>query len=119
MVILSTHIAGDVEDTASRILLIVKGELRWDGTPEALIARAHGRVFETLVSDAEARAMSRRYRITTRVRTAAGIRIRGVVRAGEELPGRDVEPTLEEAYLAEASEGAGAAGKLLVPEDAV
>ena len=105
VVILSTHIAGDVEDTASRILLIVRGELRWDGTPEALIARAQGRVFETLVSDPEARAMSRRYRITTRVRTASGIRIRGVARPGEELPGAIVEPTLEEAYLAEASEG--------------
>jgi ABC-type multidrug transport system ATPase subunit len=105
VVILSTHIAGDVEDTASRILLIVKGTLRWDGTPDALIARARGRVFETLVTEADARAMSRRYRITTRVRTASDIRIRGVVRMDEELPGPAAEPNLEEAYLAEASEG--------------
>ena len=106
VVILSTHIAGDVESTASRILLIVKGELRWDGTPEALTGRAWGRVFETVVNDADARTLSRRYRITTRVRTPSGIRIRGVVPEGEALPGASVEPTLEEAYLAEATEGA-------------
>jgi ABC-type multidrug transport system ATPase subunit len=105
VVILSTHIAGDVESTASRILLVVQGVLRYDGTPESLIARANGRVFEAVVDDTEARAMSRRYRITTRVRTARGIRIRGVVRDGEPLPGTVVEPTLEEAYLAEATEG--------------
>ena len=106
VVILSTHIAGDVEETASRILLIVKGVLRWDGTPDALITRAEGRVFETVASDADARALSRRYRITTRVRTPHGIRLRGVVRADEPLPGNAVQPTLEEAYLAEATEGA-------------
>ncbi|HYR28337.1 MAG TPA: ATP-binding cassette domain-containing protein, partial [Thermoanaerobaculia bacterium] len=105
VVILSTHIAGDVESTAARILLIVKGVLRWDGTPETLITRALGRVFETIVSDADARTLSRRYRITTRVRTPQGIRLRGVVREGEPLPGTMVEATLEEAYLAEATEG--------------
>src|SRR5688500_13101572 len=63
------------------------------------------RVFEKLVRHAEARTMSRRYRLSTRVRTASGIRIRGVVRVDEELPGAAVEPTLEEAYLAEATEG--------------
>ena len=100
IIIVSTHIASDIESTASRILLLVRGTLRWDGTPGALIAAARGRVFETTVSDAEARAMSRTYRVTKRVRTQQGIRIRGVARIDQELPGTPVEPTLEEAYLA-------------------
>jgi ABC-2 type transport system ATP-binding protein len=105
IVILSTHIASDVESTASRILVLVRGTLRWDGTPDALIAAARGRVFEAIVGDAEARALSRRRRVTKRVRTHDGIRIRAVVREHDSLEGAAVEPTLEEAYLAMASEG--------------
>jgi ABC-type multidrug transport system ATPase subunit len=101
IIILSTHIAGDVESTASRLLLLARGQLRWDGTPEELIRRARGRVFETIAGDAEARELTRSTRITTRVRVAGGLRLRGLVAPGEALPGPAAEPTLEEAYLAE------------------
>jgi ABC-2 type transport system ATP-binding protein len=101
IIILSTHIAGDVEATASRILLLTKGTLRWDGAPDALIARARGRVFDAVVHESEARAMTTTFRVTTRQRVAGGIHVRGVVPEGVALPGVAAEPTLEEAYLAE------------------
>ena len=100
IVILSTHIAGDVETAASRILLLEHGVLRYDGSPEALVQRARGRVFESVVSESDARSLSRRFSVTTRVRVREGIRIRAVVREGDDLPGAAVDPTLEEAYLA-------------------
>jgi ABC-2 type transport system ATP-binding protein len=101
IIILSTHIASDVEATAARLLLLSRGRLVWDGTPEALIARADGRVFETIVDDATARELTRVHHITTRVRLPGGVRLRGIIAAGESLPGPRVEATLEEAYLAE------------------
>jgi ABC-2 type transport system ATP-binding protein len=101
IIILSTHIAGDVEATASRILLLAKGTLRWDGTPDQLIARARGRVFDLVVAESEVRALTHQFRVTTRHRVAGGIHVRGVVPAGATLPGAAAEPTLEEAYLAE------------------
>jgi ABC-type multidrug transport system ATPase subunit len=100
IIILSTHIAGDVEATASRILLLTKGTLRWDGTPAELIDLARGRVFDVVVPEADARSMTQRYRVTTRQRLAGGIHMRGVVPEGVPLPGTSAEPTLEEAYLA-------------------
>ncbi len=69
--------------------------------PHALIARARGRVFDTIVGDTEARELTHHYRITTRVRLAGGVRLRGIASEGEALPGPSTEPTLEEAYLAE------------------
>jgi ABC-2 type transport system ATP-binding protein len=105
IVILSSHIASDVETTATRLLLLSQGELRWQGPVEALLARARGRVFETIVTEAELRQLSQRYRITARVRVAEGIRIRGVAVEGEPLPGDEAQPTLEEAYLSEVSTG--------------
>ncbi len=101
IVLFSTHIASDIEAAASRILLLHRGQLRFDGTPEELAERARGRVFRALVSDAELAEFSALYRITARVRTLEGIRVRAVARAGQAIGGEPVEPNLEEAYLAE------------------
>jgi ABC-2 type transport system ATP-binding protein len=106
IVILSSHIASDVETTAMRLLLLARGELRYDGSVAGLLARARGRVFESVVSDADLRALVGQYRITARVRVASGIRIRGVAAEGQALPGATSDPSLEEAYLAEVSTGA-------------
>jgi len=101
IVLFSTHIASDVEAAASRILLLHRGHLHFDGTPEELIARAHGRVFAALVTDAEIAAFGHRYRVTARVRRLEGLQVRAVARPGDTLAGTQVEPNLEEAYLAE------------------
>jgi ABC-type multidrug transport system ATPase subunit len=101
IVIFSTHIASDVEAAASRILLLYKGKLRFDGPPEELTARARGRVFSALVPDADLLDFGRRYRVTSRVRVLEGIQVRAIARPREELAGEAVEPDLEEAYLAE------------------
>jgi ABC-type multidrug transport system ATPase subunit len=101
IVLFSTHIASDVEAAASRILLLHRGRLRFDGTPEELIAGARGQVFAALVTDAGMAAFSRRYRVTARVRRLDGLQVRAVARPGDPLGGPPVEPNLEEAYLAE------------------
>lgn len=104
IVLLSTHLAGDVERAAGRILLVVGGRIRFDGSPETLLSRARGRVFTAVLPDEALREAGRLHRITARVRVPTGIRVRGVARAGEPLAGEAVEPTLEEAYLAAATE---------------
>ncbi len=101
VVVFSTHIASDVEAAASRILLLHRGRLRFDGTPEELEARAYGRVFSALVPDDELLDFGRRYRVTSRVRVLEGIQVRAIARPDQELAGEPVEPNLEEAYLAE------------------
>lgn len=100
IILLSTHIASDIEAVATRLLVLDHGQLRFDGIPTDLLVRVHGRVFETTITDRELLEVSHRYRLTRRVRVLDGIRVRGVVRPGEPLPGKSVEPHLEEAYLA-------------------
>ncbi|HEX3127086.1 MAG TPA: efflux RND transporter permease subunit [Thermoanaerobaculia bacterium] len=101
VVLFSTHIASDVEAAASRILLLHRGRLRFDGTPEELVDRARGRAFRALIGDADLAEFGRRYRVTARVRTLEGIKVRAVARPGDTAGGEVVEPNLEEAYLAE------------------
>ncbi|HEY0556421.1 MAG TPA: ATP-binding cassette domain-containing protein, partial [Thermoanaerobaculia bacterium] len=107
VVVFSTHIASDVEAAASRILLLHRGRLRFDGTPEELEARARGRVFSALVADADLLDFGRRYRVTSRVRVLEGIQVRAIARPHEEPAGDPVEPNLEEAYLAEIDRAGG------------
>jgi ABC-type multidrug transport system ATPase subunit len=101
IIVFSTHIASDVEAVASRLLLLHGGRLRFDGEPRQLVERARGRVFEAIVGDADLVEVAHRYRVTSRVREREGVRVRAVVAPGEALPGAAVEPSLEEAYLAE------------------
>jgi ABC-type multidrug transport system ATPase subunit len=100
IVVFSTHIASDVESTAHLILLLYGGHLLFSGTPVELAATARGRVFETTVCEAELRELERRHRLTLRIRTAEGVKVRGVAGdPAEPLPGPAVEPSLEEGYL--------------------
>jgi hypothetical protein len=62
--------------------------------------RARGRAFRALIGDADLAEFGRRYRVTARVRTLEGIKVRAVARPGDS-GGEVVEPNLEEAYLAE------------------
>lgn len=100
IIIFSTHIASDVAAAASRILLLQEGKLLFDGAAEGLLDSASGRVFETVLSDGELRSFSHTYRVTTRVRTEQGIRVRAVMFGDQPLAGNLVKPNLEEAYLA-------------------
>ncbi|MCM2315729.1 MAG: efflux RND transporter permease subunit [Thermoanaerobaculia bacterium] len=110
IVVLSTHIAGDVEATCSRVLLLHRGRLRFDGTPDELISLAEGQVFETVVTDHEAAVIAHDCRITRRIRVLDGVRIRGVVTKGAALPGPAVTPSLEDAYLVQIELAAGTGG---------
>ena len=49
IVILSTHIVSDIEAVASRILLLQQGSLIFNDSPEELIARARGCVWEYML----------------------------------------------------------------------
>ena len=118
IILFSTHIASDVAAAASRIMVLHLGRLRFDGPAGGLIARARGRVVRVTVSDAELQAISRRHRVTTRVRTATGVQLRLVLRPGERPPpgALEVDPNLEEAYLAlMAALGAATCGEASVP----
>ena len=98
IVLLSTHIVSDVEATASRIVMMGQGRLLADATPESLLDRARGRVWECDVPAAEVEAMRARHLVGATLRR--GDRVLARLVSGEPPAGaRSVEPTLEDAYL--------------------
>ena len=95
LVLLSTHIIEDVQSVCSRLLVLHRGRLRFDGPPEELIRAAEGHVgtFDETGGERE-----EGLHITARVNTARGVACRAVAEA---LPSyvQPAEPTLEDAYL--------------------
>jgi ABC-2 type transport system ATP-binding protein len=86
-VLLSTHQTEDVAMLCHRVIVMVRGSIRFEGTPAELTARAAGRVWSSTARDPGARAGWR---------TGTGsFRNVGDPPKGAEL----LEPTLEDGYL--------------------
>ena len=98
IVILSTHIVSDVEATATDIALIAKGSLVAHATPEALLLRVEGKVWEWVVPSTELTAAKLKFLISSTTRRSDGVHVRVL---GDEPPAgaKPVAPNLEDAYL--------------------
>lgn len=95
IVILSTHIVSDMEAVASRILMLQHGNLIFNDSPEELIARAKGCVWEYTLPSLQENIKG----ISSMVQTETGIHIRQVSREKPEKQAISVNSTLEDACL--------------------
>ncbi len=100
LVIVSTHIVSDVESIAGEIAVVRAGRLVTSGPPEALMRKAGGTAWETVLAPGEFESVRERLTISSLLRRGDGVHLRVVA---AERPLRDavaVEPDLEDAYLA-------------------
>lgn len=95
IVILSTHIVSDIEAVASRILLLQQGSLVFNGSPEELIEKAKGCVWEYMLPSLQENMKG----ISSMVQTEKGIHIRQVSRKKPWEQAVPVNSTLEDACL--------------------
>jgi ABC-type multidrug transport system ATPase subunit len=99
VVLLSTHIVGDVEAVASRLVLLRAGQIIADTTPQELLNRAAGEVWEVTMDQATALRVQAVNRVTTMISKPAGIYLR-IISATCPYEGATLaEPNLEEAVL--------------------
>ncbi len=99
IVILSTHIVSDAESTATRIAIINKGQLLIDATPERLLQKAEGKVWEWVISSTELISIRQQYIISSTVRRGDGVHIRVIADTPPSNTASSVAPNLEDAYL--------------------
>lgn len=95
IVILSTHIVSDIEAVASRILMLQHGNLIFNDSPEELLAKVRGCVWEYTISSLQGNMNG----ISNMVQTETGIHIRQVSREKPEKQAVSVNSTLEDACL--------------------
>ncbi len=102
IVILSTHIVGDISSSCDDMALLDNGRIRFRGQPAQLIAQAAGYVWQTTVPSSQVAAVEAKHKVVSAVRRSAGVTLR-LLGDGEtvtELPAlQPEEPTLEDAYI--------------------
>lgn len=99
IVILSTHIVGDIEATCENIAVLNQGEILYQGTVEQMLENAQGKIYTAEISKKELETMKQRYTVTGMLTMGAHINVRFV---SEEPPFPGAEPAqanVEDAYM--------------------
>ena len=100
VVILSTHIVEDIAHSCRNLALIDEGKVFYTGSPEALVESVRGKVWDLMVEDETAwHEFRRHYTVGGQSYTAEGIRLRIVTDQKPAENAKQVEPSLEDAYL--------------------
>ena len=100
IVILSTHIVSDVEAVATSIAIMAHGQLIAHAAPETLLASVSGKVWEVVVASADLPALRQKHLISSTARRGDGVHARVVADVAPGREARQLEPSLEDAYLA-------------------
>jgi len=99
IVILSTHIVGDIESSCSRLAIMRKGSMLFHGTQEELLERATGSVWTVVVPEDRLGAVRSAHLVVSARRIHAGQEVR-LISAERPFPEAEaVPPGLEDAYM--------------------
>jgi ABC-type multidrug transport system ATPase subunit len=99
IIILSTHIIGDVEAVASRLVILQAGHMLAETTPERLLADTTGKVWSVTTDQSTAMQLQTMYPVSTMVSQKGGVTLRLVSLARPHEAAVVADPSLEEAYL--------------------
>lgn len=103
VIILSTHIVGDVAASANDLALLRKGEVLFHGPPRELVASVGGKVWWVEAPDEKVRELQNQVPVIALERTAHGVRAR--ILSAEPAPlfpalhFEPASPNLEDAYI--------------------
>lgn len=99
IIILSTHIVGDISSVCRDLALLNNGCLMYKGSPEELVEKARGHVWQVQTSGIEYEMLKEKYAVTSTIPSAEGWEIQLV---GDQLgiaSAVPIDPNLEHAYV--------------------
>ena len=99
VIILSTHIVGDISSTCTDMALMNKGILSYKGAPEKLIEMARGNVWKISATDTEYHEIQEKYPIISSIPSDEGWEVQVVSKEINGYLGEKIEPNLEHAYV--------------------
>ena len=100
IVILSTHIVGDIEATCENIAIMNDGEILWQGTVPELIRGAEGKVFTVNAGKKDLPRIRQQYVVTGMLVQNEHTTVRVISEMTPDLQGiMPVEPKVEDAYV--------------------
>ena len=99
IIILSTHIVGDISSTCSQMALLNEGELVYDGPPDQLVSHAKGFVWQAQVSQEQYNNLKENVPIISTIPSGTGWEIQFVGEKPDEIEAEEMHPNLEHAYV--------------------
>ena len=99
IIILSTHIVGDISSTCQGMALLNRGELVFSGSPENLIKAAEGNVFKLSLSPWEYDKVKEKYNIISTIPVEDGWEVQIVSEDEPEFDSVAITPNIEHAYV--------------------
>jgi ABC-2 type transport system ATP-binding protein len=99
VIILSTHIVGDISSTCGQMALLNQGELAFYGSPDELIKRAKKHVWQINAIDSELDAIKEKFTVITTIPSEGKWEVEVVADQLDGYAGKQINPTLEHAYV--------------------
>lgn len=99
IIILSTHIVGDISSTCDNMALLNRGNLAFAGSPEQLVQQAKGKVWLIKATEAEYLEINEKYPVITTIPIDGGWEIQVVADDINGYYGEQMDPNLEHAYV--------------------
>lgn len=99
IVILSTHIVGDVEATCEEIAVLDEGRVIYQGTVAGLIKMAEGKVYSAEISKKELELLKRRYVVTSMLTLGNNVMARFIADRQPFESAKLCEAGVEDAYM--------------------
>jgi len=99
IIILSTHIIGDISSVCNKLALLNNGMVQFQGTPEDLVEKARGHVWQINTNGIEYEMIKEKYAVTSTIPSTDGWEVQFVGDNIELKNVIEIEPNLEHAYV--------------------
>ncbi|NOR52827.1 MAG: ATP-binding cassette domain-containing protein [Candidatus Aminicenantes bacterium] len=99
IILLSTHIVGDISSTCANVALLNAGKIVFDGSPDELINAAKGKVWKVSAGVEESDRLKEKYPVISTVPSDSGYELRLVAEDISVKGAVPVDPNLEDAYI--------------------
>ncbi len=99
IIILSTHIVGDISSTCTDMALLNHGVIKFNASPEELVSDARGKVWRVNATMAELDQLKVAYPVISAVPAEEGFELRVVADKIEGKDAESIDPNLEDAYI--------------------
>ena len=99
IIILSTHIVGDISSVCNNLALLSNGKLAFNGSPQNLIEKARGHVWQVNTSGYEYDLIKEQYAVVSTIPTSDGWEVQLIGDGSKFKNAVELEPNLEHAYV--------------------
>ena len=99
IVIFSTHIIEDISSSCNKLAVLLKGKVKFVGSPQDLIERTRGNVWQAHIVEGELEKVRRTTNVVHHMRDAGKVRVRIMAPEQPLDEAKQVTPTLEDAYM--------------------